>query len=295
MSSSYKLVKRKTLATRKKTRKRKILMGMGPEDESGRLFQPPSRRDPRWKKPSAQDLVASYTNTNKKQKVGLHFEDDDEDEEDDNSFSIAKADTDNEEEVEEEQGVVEEKEEPVIIRRDVHMCATLEDCLSKVSIAHQAIRKKDGRQKAKVLILCDTSSIMNKMKEFFKIKTEPTKSKSKLGVSSSRKPDMVYRNIGALKTPIDRFAEKNEPVLKDYKCGKVPTLVAEDVSYYPYSDLKIQHFFLLCKSPKNLLQLDQNIFSSMDLHVHFYLIKPTKLNEQVIVDNDISTNFNILS
>ncbi|GLE00474.1 hypothetical protein PINS_up009231 [Pythium insidiosum] len=266
MSSSYKQKKLRTLATRKKTRKRKMQLGLSHEDESGRLFQPPSRRDPRWKKPSADDLVNGVVRARKKQRVSIlsGSEDDDEDDEEE-QYPEQEAEAHDSAASDEDDGdedIPQDLTKPVIT-----LCKSIDDLVSRAASVHKEIRRADGRQKAKVLVLTDSQSVLKALKKALNVKAEPVKSKSKFGVRSEKKAVMAFRNIAPLKTPMDRFKDANEDVLKDFKCGKVPTLLAEDLSYYPYSDLGLQHVVFLAKSAQAAINLDRALLSTLQLHM----------------------------
>ena len=289
MSSSFKQKKMKTLATRKKTRKRKMIEGMVADDESGRLFQPPSVRDPRWKKPSLSGVVSQIV-SKKKQKLNdksaqkADADDDesegDEDDEiarlkdendaqraarsavgaeddDDDSFELAPAAASSDDEQGEDEAEEEEEEEvEVAPTLPLRQCASIDKCVEVILAAHRTIRKSDGRQKAKVLIVADTPALTKALVKALNIKTERVKPKSRLGLSSAKKPLMVYRNVGLLKTPMEKFEDKNKGLLKDFKIGKVVTLLTEDNSFFHYSALPVQHCFFLVKNAATLLNLD---------------------------------------
>lgn len=248
MSSSYKQKKMKTLATRKKTRKRRVEEGMTFEDDSGRLFQPPSVRDPRWKKPSADAIVTSIAKKRRKT------------ESEDIEVVQQKSSEDDSEESE------AEEEAPVDLpKTPLRLCSSLDDVAAKVMAKHAAIRRKDGRQKTKVLMLVDTRSIFKLLKKKMNIRQEMVKSKSRLGVGSGKKPEMAFRNTGFVKTPLDRFKDVNKTVLAGYKSGKLSSILAEDLSFYPYSDLKVQHVLFVAKSAASALNLDRNVLQGVEM------------------------------
>ncbi|KAL4158334.1 hypothetical protein PRNP1_004112 [Phytophthora ramorum] len=223
MSSSYKQKKMKTLATRKKTRKRRMEEGMTFEDDSGRLFQPPSKRDPRWKKPSLEAVVSSISKTKRQKKA----------EKKRRKFSEKQAQT---------EGDDDEIETPL------QLCKSLEDVVAKAAAKHAEIRRQDARQKKKVLLLVDTRSVFKLMKKKMSIVPEMVKPKSKRGVGSGKKPDLVYKNTGLVKTPLERFKDVNKDVMTGYKSGKLSSILAEDLSFYPYIDLKVQHVIFVAKA-----------------------------------------------
>ncbi|GAB9470738.1 hypothetical protein Gpo141_00007975 [Globisporangium polare] len=270
----------KTLVTRKKTRKRRMEAGMTHEDDSGRLFQPPSQRDPRWKKPSAHELVRAAAGPlkqqNKRQKtahVPTTGEDDDDD--DDDGFDVVAADNNDSEddeaavssEDEESQSEAEEYDEENAVKHPLQYCTSLDDCVAKAAVKYNQIRKLDGRQKAKVLLLVETPSLRKALKNKLGVKQELVKSKSRVGIRSVKSNSMAYKNIAILKTPMERFEEANAEWLKDFKMGKLPTLIAEDQSFYPYSDLKINHVVFLAKTSSAAVNLDRKLLEDIKLHV----------------------------
>lgn len=277
MSSSFKQKKMKTLVTRKKTRKRRMEAGMTHEDDSGRLFQPPSQRDPRWKKPSAHELVrAAASQLPKRQKTthipAAHQDDDDDD---DDGFDVVAADNDSEEDDEaaaassedEPQSEAEEYDEENSIKHPLQYCTSMDDCVNKAAAKYNQIRKLDGRQKAKVLLLVETPSLRKALKTKLGVKQELVKSKSRVGIRSVKANSMAYKNIAILKTPMERFEEANAEWLKDFKMGKLPTLIAEDQSFYPYSELKINHVVFLAKTSASAVNLDRKLLEDVKLHV----------------------------
>eukprot|EP00644_Phytophthora_capsici_P009772 jgi/Phyca11/118011/e_gw1.35.118.1 len=254
MSSSYKQKKMKTLATRKKTRKRRIEEGMTFEDDSGRLFQPPSVRDPRWKKPSIESVVSGITKTKrqrktekKRRKLAPNQEPDEEVEGNlnaDTSVNNALFD---------------------LPKTPLQLCKSLDDVVAKAAAKHAEVRRKDGRQKKKVLLLVDVRPIFKLMKKKMSIRPEMIKAKSKLGMSSSRKPEMVYKNTGLVKTPLDRFKDVNKPVLTAYKSGKLSSVLAEDLSFYPYTEFNVQHVIFVAKQASSVINLDRNLLRNVEL------------------------------
>lgn len=285
MSSSFKQKKMKTLVTRKKTRKRRMEAGMTHEDDSGRLFQPPSQRDPRWKKPSAHELVRAVAagplkQQNKRQKtahVSAIAHSDENDDDDDDSFDVVAADNDSDEDEaadaaassddEQSQSEAEEYDEENAVKHPLQYCTSLDDCVAKAAAKYNQIRKLDGRQKAKVLLLVETPSLRKALKNKLGVKQELVKSKSRVGIRSVKANSMAYKNIAILKTPMERFEEANAEWLKDFKMGKLPTLIAEDQSFYPYSDLKINHVVFLAKTSSAAVNLDRKLLEDVKLHV----------------------------
>ncbi|RQM13325.1 hypothetical protein KXD40_003302 [Peronospora effusa] len=271
MSSSYKQKKLKTLATRKKTRKRRMDNGMTFEDDSGRMFQPPSTRDPRWKKPSMDDVVSSISKTKrqkksdkKRRKLAL---DQGQGEDDNNKvFQRDSAPSDEEEEYN-NVNVDGEKYAHVVPKTPLQLCKSLDDVVEKAAALHAEIRRKDGRQKTKVLLLVDCRSIFKLMKKKMHIRPEMVKPKSRRGVGSAKKPDMVYKNTGLVKTPLDRFKDVNKTVLTGYKSGKLSSILAEDLSFYPYTDLKVQHVIFVAKEAASAMNLDHNLLQDVKLHL----------------------------
>ncbi|CAI5702527.1 unnamed protein product [Peronospora effusa] len=251
MSSSYKQKKLKTLATRKKTRKRRMDNGMTFEDDSGRMFQPPSTRDPRWKKPSMDDVVSSISKTKRQKK---------------SDKKRRKLALDEEEEYN-NVNVDGEKYAHVVPKTPLQLCKSLDDVVEKAAALHAEIRRKDGRQKTKVLLLVDCRSIFKLMKKKMHIRPEMVKPKSRRGVGSAKKPDMVYKNTGLVKTPLDRFKDVNKTVLTGYKSGKLSSILAEDLSFYPYTDLKVQHVIFVAKEAASAMNLDHNLLEDVKLHL----------------------------
>ncbi|RLN73369.1 hypothetical protein BBJ28_00012986 [Nothophytophthora sp. Chile5] len=277
MSSSFKQKKMKTLATRKKTRKRRMELGLTHEDDSGRLFQPPSTRDPRWKKPSADAIVASIAKS-KRRKLeqkrhrsggaeddqGIEIVDrefacsDDENADSDGEDKDADSDT---EDAEEGSAAVTS-----LPKTPLRLCESLEDVVAKAAAQHAAIRRRDGRQKTKVLLLVDARSIFKALKKKMSIRPEMLKPKSRLGVGSAKKPELAYRNTGLVKTPLERFKDVNKDVLAGYKSGKLSTILAEDTSFYPYVDMRVQHVIFVAKNAASLVNLDRALLSEVELH-----------------------------
>uniref|UniRef100_K3WMH3 Uncharacterized protein n=1 Tax=Globisporangium ultimum (strain ATCC 200006 / CBS 805.95 / DAOM BR144) TaxID=431595 RepID=K3WMH3_GLOUD len=277
MTSSFKQKKMKTLVTRKKTRKRRMQSGMTHEDDSGRLFQPPSQRDPRWKKSTADSLVRSIVQ-NKRQKtahVSATNSDNDSDEEnEDDGFDVVaapKEDFASSAESEEDEDAVEsepeEYDEDNFVKHPLQYCTSLDDCVAKAAVQYQQIRKMDGRQKAKVLLMVETPVLRKALKTKLNVKQELVKGTSRIGIKSVKANSMQYKNIAILKTPMERFEEANTPLLKDFKMGKLATLIAEDASYYPYSDLKLNKVVFLAKTAAAAINLDRSLLTELNLHV----------------------------
>ncbi|POM76396.1 Hypothetical protein PHPALM_6366 [Phytophthora palmivora] len=271
MSSSYKQKKLKTLATRKKTRKRRMEEGMTFEDDSGRLFQPPSTRDPRWKKPSIESVVSSISKSKRQKKA----------EKKRRKLAANQDEGDGEEEievVEQEPASSDEEVEELndentmndavfdLPKTPLHLCKSLDDVVVKAAAKHAEIRCKDGRQKTKVLLLVDTRSIFKLMKKKMSIRPEMVKAKSRLGVGSAKKPEMAYKNTGLVKTPLDRFKDVNKPVLTGFKSGKLSSILAEDLSFYPYTEFKVQHVIFVAKQASSAINLDRNLLRNVELH-----------------------------
>lgn len=276
MSSSFKQKKMKTLVTRKKTRKRRMQSGMTHDDDSGRLFQPPSQRDPRWKKPSADVLVRAVVQGNKRQKttrVPAAKDDAESEDDEDDGFDVVAAPKDDfpssaESEVEDVvESEPEEYDEENFVKHPLQYCSSLDDCVAKAALRYQQIRKVDGRQKAKVLLMVETPSLRKALKAKLNVKQELVKGTSRVGIKSVKANSMQYKNIAILKTPMERFEEANAPMLKDFKMGKLPTLIAEDTSYYPYSDLKLNQIVFLAKSGAAAINLDRSKLVDLKLHV----------------------------
>ncbi|KAK1946030.1 hypothetical protein P3T76_003078 [Phytophthora citrophthora] len=277
MSSSYKQKKMKTLATRKKTRKRRIEEGMTFEDDSGRLFQPPSVRDPRWKKPSIESVVSGITKTKrqkkaekKRRKLAANQE---LDESEDNDIEVVQREagsSDEEADEEVEVDLSDDKSDSDALfdlpKTPLQLCKSLDDVVAKAAAKHAEIRRKDVRQKKKVLLLVDVRPIFKLMKKKMSIRPEMIKPKSKLGMSSSRKPEMIYKNTGLVKTPLDRFKDVNKPVLTGYKSGKLSSVLAEDLSFYPYTEFNVQHVIFVAKLASSAINLDRNLLRNVDLH-----------------------------
>ncbi|KAG1688645.1 hypothetical protein DVH05_003570 [Phytophthora capsici] len=276
MSSSYKQKKMKTLATRKKTRKRRIEEGMTFEDDSGRLFQPPSVRDPRWKKPSIESVVSGITKTKRQRKTEKKRRklapNQEPDEGGDNDIEVVQREsTSSDEEPEEEVEGNLNADTSVnnalfdLPKTPLQLCKSLDDVVAKAAAKHAEVRRKDGRQKKKVLLLVDVRPIFKLMKKKMSIRPEMIKAKSKLGMSSSRKPEMVYKNTGLVKTPLDRFKDVNKPVLTAYKSGKLSSVLAEDLSFYPYTEFNVQHVIFVAKQASSVINLDRNLLRNVEL------------------------------
>ncbi|KAL3667014.1 hypothetical protein V7S43_007959 [Phytophthora oleae] len=277
MSSSYKQKKMKTLATRKKTRKRRVDEGMTFDDDSGRLFQPPSVRDPRWKKPSIESLVSSIAKSKrqkkaekKRRKLNANQEQDDGG---DNDIEIVQreassSDEELEEELEADLNDEKSDNDPLfdLPKTPLQLCKSLDDVVAKAAAKHAEIRRKDGRQKKKVLLLVDVRPIFKLMKKKMSIRPEMLKAKSKRGVGSSRKPEMVYKNTGLVKTPLDRFKDVNKLVITGYKSGKLSSVLAEDLSFFPYTEFNVQHVIFVAKQASSAINLDRNLLRNVELH-----------------------------
>ncbi|KAI9912753.1 hypothetical protein PsorP6_005079 [Peronosclerospora sorghi] len=148
-------------------------------------------------------------------------------------------------------------------------------CGSKAVAKHEEIRCKDGRQKTKVLLLVDARSIFKLMRKKLNIRQEMVKPKSRFGVGSARKPEMVYKNIGLVKTPLERYKDVNKSALLGYKSGKLSTLLAEDVTFYPYMDLNVQHVIIVARETSSALNLDRNLLQNVALHSFIIADKST--------------------
>ncbi|KAE9013348.1 hypothetical protein PF005_g18978 [Phytophthora fragariae] len=273
MSSSYKQKKMKTLATRKKTRKRRMEDGMTFEDDSGRLFQPPSTRDPRWKKPSIESLVSSVSKSKRQKKAekkrrkiaANQVQGEEDDEIEVVQREAASCDEDGSEEEEDEETAAHD----VLFdlpKTPLRLCKSMDDAVAKAAAKHAEIRRKDGRQKTKVLLLVDARSLFKLMKKTMHIRPEMVKPKSRLGVGSAKKPELVYKNTGLVKTPLDRFKDVNKVVLTGYKSGKLSSILAEDLSFYPYTEFKVQHVIFVAKQAASAINLDRNLLRNIELH-----------------------------
>ncbi|KAG7401327.1 hypothetical protein PHYBOEH_001743 [Phytophthora boehmeriae] len=262
MSSSYKQKKMKTLATRKKTRKRRMEEGMTFEDDAGRLFQPPSVRDPRWKKPTADAIVANISK-NKRRKVEANNSESDGDEIEIVQQNSSDDDGSEEEAVDDDSSDEGAGAMTALPKTPLRLCSSLDDIAAKVAAKHAEIRRNDGRQKTKVLLLVDARSIFKALKKKMNIRQEMVKPKSRLGVGSGKKPELAYKNTGLVKTPLDRFKDVNKTVIAGYKSGKLSTILAEDLSFYPYADLKVQHVVFVAKSAASAVNLDRNLLQDV--------------------------------
>ncbi|KAE9294706.1 hypothetical protein PF001_g17655 [Phytophthora fragariae] len=273
MSSSYKQKKMKTLATRKKTRKRRMEDGMTFEDDSGRLFQPPSTRDPRWKKPSIESLVSSVSKSKRQKKAekkrrkiaANQVQGEEDDEIEVVQREAASCDEDGSEEEEDEETAAHD----VLFdlpKTPLRLCKSMDDAVAKAAAKHAEIRRKDGRQKTKVLLLVDARSLFKLMKKTMHIRPEMVKPKSRLGVGSAKKPELVYKNTGLVKPPLDRFKDVNKVVLTGYKSGKLSSILAEDLSFYPYTEFKVQHVIFVAKQAASAINLDRNLLRNIELH-----------------------------
>lgn len=210
MSSSYKQKKLKTLATRKKTRKRRMEEGMTFEDDSGRLFQPPSTRDPRWKKPSIEAVVSGISKSKrqkkaekKRRKLAANQEQNAGENDDDEIEVVQRGDASSdddgpEEEQDDEESATGDDNDALfdLPKTPLRLCKSLDDVVAKAAAKHAEIRRKDGRQKIKVLLLVDARSIFKLMKKNMNIRPEMVKPKSRLGVGSAKKPELAYKNTG---------------------------------------------------------------------------------------------------
>ncbi|KAF1331365.1 hypothetical protein FI667_g4444, partial [Globisporangium splendens] len=273
MTSSFKQKKMKTLVTRKKTRKRRMQSGMTHEDDSGRLFQPPSQRDPRWKKPSADALVRSIVQNKRQKTAHVSTTTSDNEDDDNDGFDVVAAPKDDfassaeseaDDTVESEH---EEYDEENFVKHPLQYCSSLDDCVARAAVQYQQIRKVDGRQKAKVLFMVETPALRKALKTKLNVKQELVKGTSRIGIKSVKANSMQYKSIAILKTPMDRFEEANAPLLKDFKMGKLATLIAEDASYYPYSDLKLNKVVFLAKTAAAAINLDRSLLTELKLHV----------------------------
>ncbi|CAI5747113.1 unnamed protein product [Peronospora destructor] len=263
MSSSYKQKKSKTLATRKKTRKRRMDDGMTFEDDSGRMLQPPSTRDPRWKKLSINDVVSSISKTTRQKKT-------------DKKRRKLALDRESDEKEEWNNVDVDGGNNALVVRKTpLQLRKSLDDVVEKAAAMHAEIRRKDGRQKTKVLLLVDCRSVFKLMKKKMRIRREMVKLKSRRGVGSAKKPDMVYKNTGLVKTPLDRFKDVNKTVLTGYKSGKLSSILAEDLSFYPYTDFTVQHVIFVAKETASAINLDHKLLQNVKLHLFVIATKST--------------------
>ncbi|KAG7378406.1 hypothetical protein PHYPSEUDO_010131 [Phytophthora pseudosyringae] len=273
MSSSYKQKKLKTLATRKKTRKRRMEAGMTFEDDSGRLFQPPSTRDPRWKKPSIESVVSSITKSTRQKKAEkkrrkLAAAPEQDDGGDDDIEVVQREGASSDEELEEELDDETPDTDALfdLPKTPLRLCKSLDDVVANAAAKHAEIRAKDGRQKSKVLLLVDARPVFKLMKKKMSIRPEMIKPKSKRGVGSSKKPDLAYKNTGLVKTPLDRFKDVNKVVLTGYKSGKLSSVLAEDLSFYPYTEFKVQQVIFVAKQASSAINLDRDLLRGVELH-----------------------------
>ncbi|CAI5743065.1 unnamed protein product [Hyaloperonospora brassicae] len=280
MSSSYKQKKLKTVATRKKTRKRHRDDGLTVDDDSGRLFQPPRTREPRWKKPSMETVTTSVLRTKrqkksekKRRRMATTKRPDD----DTTAAGIELVEQDAGFCQDGEAAELHETEESSNAESDatarlfalpktpLRLCASLEDVVAQAAAKHADIRRKDGRQKTKVLLLVDARSIFKLMKKKLNIRLEMVKPKSRLGVGSAKKPELVYKNTGLVKTPLERFKDVNKTVLTGYKSGKLSSILAEDLSFHPYAGFKVQHVIFVAKEAASVVHLDRDLLRNVAL------------------------------
>ncbi|KAF4037496.1 hypothetical protein GN244_ATG10230 [Phytophthora infestans] len=266
MSSSYKQKKLKTLSTRKKTRKRRMEEGMTFEDDSGRLFQPPSTRDPRWKKPSIESVVSGITKSKWQKKAAKKRRKVAANQDEDGAIEFVQQDSASSDEEAEELSDDANDSMFDLPKTPLQLCNSLDDAVAKAAAKHAEIRRKDGRQKTKVLLLVDVRSLFKLMKKKMSIRPEMVKAKSKLGVSSSKKPEMAFKNTGLVKTPLDRFKDVNKTVLTGYKSGKLSSVLAEDLSFYPYTEFKVQEVIFVAKNAASAINLDRNLLRNVKLH-----------------------------
>ncbi|GMF33396.1 unnamed protein product [Phytophthora lilii] len=255
--------------------------GMTFEDDSGRLFQPPSTRDPRWKKLSIEAVVSSISKSKRQKKAEKKRRkiaaSQGETEGGDDEIEVvqrdaASSDEDLEEELvedlnDENEGADDDNDALFNLpKTPLRLCKSLEDVVAKAAAKHAEIRRKDGRQKTKVLLLVDARSIFKLMKKKMNIRPEMVKPKSRLGVGSAKKPDVAYKNTGLVKTPLDRFKDVNKAVLTGYKSGKLSSVLAEDLSFYPYTAFKVQHVIFVAKQASSAINLDRNLLRNVELH-----------------------------
>ncbi|KAL8003981.1 hypothetical protein Plhal703r1_c11g0058051 [Plasmopara halstedii] len=281
MSSSYKQKKLKTLATRKKTRKRRIVEGLTPDDDSGRLLQPPSTRDPRWKKPSIEVVVADVIKSKRQKKTEKKRRklavSQNENVGKDDSIEIAQQEfvsNDDKPEGVQSDEIFDNDARFELLKTPLWLCSSSDNAVAKAVAKHTEIRCMDKRQKAKVLILVDTRSMFKLVKKKMNIHTSMIKMKSKRGVGSGKKPEMGYKTTGLVKTPLDCFKSVNKTVLEEYKSGKVSSILAEDLTFYPYTEFKVQHVIFVAKQASSAINLDRNLLR--DIQLHLFVVGDTK-------------------
>jgi hypothetical protein len=146
------------------------------------------------------------------------------------------------------------------------LCKSLDDVAVQAAAKHAEIRSKDGRQKSKVLLLVDVRSVFKRMKKTMQIKQDWIKPKSRRGVGSAKKPEMKYKNTGLVKTPLERFKDVNKEVLTGFKSGKLSSILAEDLSFYPYAEFKVEHVIFVAKQAASAINLDRNLLRNVELH-----------------------------
>ncbi|TDH67478.1 hypothetical protein CCR75_008231 [Bremia lactucae] len=271
MSSSYKQKKMKTLATRKKTRKRRIDDGMALDDIPVHLLQQPSTRDPLWKKPLLDAVVSSAIKSKrqkkaakKRRKLARHQNEGDNDQTDVVQQEASRCDEELMEVLDE--NLTSDVSSELSKTPSLELCSSLDDVVNQAALKHAEIRLRDGRQKARVLLLVDTRSIFKVMKKKLNIRSEMVKAKSKRGVGSGKKPEMAFKNIGLVKTPLDRYKGVNKSVLAGYKSGKLSTILAQDLSFYPYIEFKVQHVIFVAKEAASAINLDPKLLHNVQLH-----------------------------
>lgn len=273
MSSSYKQKKVKTLVTRKKTRKRRIEEGLTFEDEPGRLFQPPSTRDPRWKKPSIEAVVSGVITSKRRKKaekkrrklaanqskIG----------DGDKSFELVQQENASSDDEPKKPQTVELIGNVALFelpKTPLRLCSSPDDAVAKAVAQHAEIRRADSRQKKKVLLLVDSRSLFKLVKKKMNIRSEMIKAKSKRGVGSGKKPEMGFKNVGLVKTPLDRYKNVNTTVLKEYMSGKLSSILAEGLSVYPFTKYKVQHVIFVAKHASSAINLNRNVLENVQLH-----------------------------
>ncbi|CAH0521282.1 unnamed protein product [Peronospora belbahrii] len=288
MSSSYKQKKLKTLATRKKTRKRRIDDGTTFEDDSCRTFQPPIIRDPGWKKPSIDVVVSSISKTTRQKKAEKKRRKlaTDQGQGEDDDIAILQQDPAPSEEEQDLNAMNFNSSSGSLLtprKMPLQLCNSMDDTVAKAIEMHADIRRKDGRQKTRVLLLVDARSIFKLMKKKMNIHSEMVKSKSRRGVGSAKKPEMVYKNTGLVKTPLNHFKDVNKNVLIGYKSGKLSSLLAQDLSFYPYTNFKVQHVIFVAKEAASAINLDRTLLQNVAMHLFVMNDK----NTSGILENDI--------
>lgn len=212
MSSSYKAKKQKTLATRKRTQKRR---NESQDEVPVRFHQPPHLRDARWKG-NCHDLPDV---------LGVKEADDETDVSNRNSTSAIVLKCTFDPRIKTDTTTL--KEEPIIeskspLEKIFPTTSTLEQSIDHAIWYYKKIRQSEHqkRHKSKIIILMDSKKNLKQLPTQLGAVKSKIKKKSRLGIGSESKSIVDYRGIGFV------WNEQDNATLEKFQNGQITTILS---------------------------------------------------------------------